>query len=234
MWVATVVDGFHVLAAGIWAGGILVLAITLPRALRAAGDARRDLLIGALRRFSRLAIIGLVVAAISGTTSALLQTGSLLDLPGTLWGRLLIVKVLIVALVVAIAPLVRRAGPSALRGLTAARALAEPFSQEARFDGRIASVDIAPAIATEENEVHVIVVDAGGRPAVDVTDATVFLSLPERGIEDLPVELVRIETAHWTGGVIPPFAGTWEVETRLVVDEFREEVMTATMEVGEP
>jgi copper transport protein len=256
VWVATVVDGFHVLAAGIWAGGILVLAITLPRALRAAGDARRDLLIGALRRFSRLAIIGLVVAAISGTTSALLQTGSLLDLPGTLWGRLLIVKVLIVALVVAIAPLVRRAGPSALRGLTAeaalvllvlavtaamtgiapspARALAEPFSQEARFDGRIASVDIAPAIATEENEVHVIVVDAGGRPAVDVTDATVFLSLPERGIEDLPVELVRIETAHWTGGVIPPFAGTWEVETRLVVDEFREEVMTATMEVGEP
>lgn len=255
-WIAVPVDGLHVLAAGIWAGGILVLATVLPRALRAAGDARRDLLIGALRRFSRLALIGLVIAAASGAASALLQTGSLLDLPGTPWGRLLIVKVLVVALIVGIAPLVRRAGPSALRGLTAeaalvllvlavtaamtgiapspARALAEPFSQEVRFEGRIATVDIAPAIATEENEVHVIVVDAGGRPAADVTDATVTLSLPERGIENLAVELVRIETAHWTGGVIPPFPGTWEVETRLVVDEFREEVLTATMEVGEP
>lgn len=255
-WIAIPVDALHVLAAGLWAGGILVLASALPRALRAAGSARRDLLLGALRRFSRLAIAGTLIGAATGTVSALLQAGSLTAIPETTWGRLLLLKVALVIVIIAIAAVVRRAGPSSLRGLTAeagvvllviavtaamtgiaprpATALAAPFSQEERFEGRIASIDITPAVAGEDNEVHVIVVDAGGRPAADVTEATMSLSLPERGIEALEVDLIRIETAHWTGGVIPPFPGAWEVETRLVIGEFREEVLTGTMEVGEP
>ena len=254
--IAIPIDALHVLAAGLWAGGILILASTLPRALRAAGDARQDLLIGALRRFSRLAIIGLVLAAISGTASALQQAGTLATIPETTWGRLLLVKIAVVIAIVIVAAVVRRAGSKTLRGLTVeaalvilvlavtaamtgiapqpAVALAAPFSQEERFEGRIATIDITPSVAGEDNEVHVIVVDAGGRPATDVTEATVILSLPARGIEGLAVELIRIEAAHWTGGVIPPFPGAWEVETRLVIDEFREVVLTGTMEVGEP
>lgn len=255
-WLAIPIDALHVVAAGLWAGGILLLAATLPRALKAAGDARRDLLIGALRRFSRLAIIGLVVAAVSGTGSALQQAGSLVAIPETAWGRLLLVKIALVVVIVLIALVVRRAGRGTLRALTTeamivvlilavtaamtgiaprpATALTAPFSQEERFEGRIATIDIAPSVAGEENEVHVIVVDAGGSPAAEVTEATVTLSSPSRGIEGLAVPLIRIEAAHWTGGVVPPFPGAWEVETRLVIDEFREVVLTGTMEVDEP
>lgn len=257
VWLATAVDGVHVAAAGLWGGGVLVLALTLPAVIaRLHGDARRGLLIGAIRRFTRLALVGLAVVAATGATSTLLTTRDLVGLPATAWGRLLILKLLLVVVALAIAVAIRRTRRDSTRGvvleagvilaillvtgaLTGVAPRAEtpvggPYSQEARLDGRIATIDITPALAGTDNEVHVIVVDTGGRPAADVTDATVTLSLPERDIGDVRVDLVQVGVAHWSGSVALPFSGSWEVETRLVIGEFREEILTGTMEVGAP
>jgi len=257
VWLVTAVDGVHVVGAGLWGGGILVLAVALPPVLRRIhGDTRRDLLLGVIRRFTQLAVVGLVAVGATGVTSAVLLSGDLAALPSTPWGRLLIGKLLLVAGAIAIAAVIRRTTRTPTRGIVleagvifavlvvtglltgvAPRAEAPvtgPYAQEARFDERIATVDITPALAGIDNEVHVIVVDARGRPAADVTEASVTLSLPDRDIRGLRVDLVQVAAAHWSGSVGLPLTGTWDVETRLVIGEFREEVLTGTMDVGSP
>ena len=87
----------HVLAAGVWFGGLVVMATTLTRRWRSGIplDAAPMAI-----RFSRAAAVALAVAAAAGIA----LTGTILDSPGDLlsstWGRVLLAKV---ALVVAVA-----------------------------------------------------------------------------------------------------------------------------------
>jgi copper transport protein len=83
----------HVLAAGVWVGGVLLMAWTL------ASRHRRSVPLDAAAmviRFSRIASIALAAVAIAGTALALAILDSPQDLFTTSWGRVLIVKVLAV------------------------------------------------------------------------------------------------------------------------------------------
>jgi copper transport protein len=97
--VATVV---HVGAMAVWVGGLVVVLIG---ALR-LGDASAALVV--VRRFSALAFWAVAVVVLSGVVQAYRQVGSFDALISTTYGRVLVVKTAVVAVLVAVAALARR------------------------------------------------------------------------------------------------------------------------------
>lgn len=94
------VDVLHLLAVAGWLGGLAALLTALHRA--PALDP------SAVRKFSRVAFVCVVVLAVTGIYQSWRQVGSWSALTGTDYGRLLIAKVVLVAALVAIARASRR------------------------------------------------------------------------------------------------------------------------------
>lgn len=256
-WPSVLLDWAHVLAAGVWGGGVIVLAIIAPSLYRATTPASRGVIVlGIVKRFTRLALGGLAVLVVTGAIGALILVGSISEIWQTPWGRVLIAKVSVVVLAVAIAGLTRRAAPSFLRAVqlealliiivialtgtlsglapqgSSSTPVTGPFRLEQRIDARIVNVDVVPGTVHALSDVHVIVVNDVGQPAVDVADATVTLSSPAQGITSLPVKLERVGAAHWAGKVTIPEPGPWTVTTHLRIGQFRDEVVVGTMTVS--
>ncbi|MBL8778325.1 MAG: copper resistance protein CopC/CopD [Acidimicrobiales bacterium] len=83
-WAAVVVDLVHLVAVGVWVGGLFALGCTL----RAAGDQA-----AMARRFSKVALVTVVAVAISGSLSAFWQLRSFDALLDTGFGQLLTAKI---------------------------------------------------------------------------------------------------------------------------------------------
>jgi copper transport protein len=104
----------HIVAAGVWIGGLLVLILAVrgePSEIRGA----------AVRRFSTTAGIAIVVVALTGTFRAVIEIGSIGQLFGSAFGILVLVKVALFLVLVVLGAVNRyrnvpRAS-SALRGL---------------------------------------------------------------------------------------------------------------------
>ncbi|MFE2247432.1 copper resistance CopC/CopD family protein [Streptomyces lavendulae] len=94
------VDILHLLAVAAWLGGLVALLV----ALHKVPDIERE----AVQRFSRVAFISVLVLAVTGVYQSWRQLGSWSALTGTSYGRLLIIKVALVAVLVAIAYLSRK------------------------------------------------------------------------------------------------------------------------------
>jgi putative copper export protein/mono/diheme cytochrome c family protein len=109
---AITADVVHLLAAGIWAGGLLHLASLLHATAGAAGADARPYAVLAARRFSALALVLVAIVAVSGAVSTLIEVGTIAGLIGTRHGRLLIVKLFLVALMLALAARNRRVMPA--------------------------------------------------------------------------------------------------------------------------
>ncbi|GLX34690.1 transport integral membrane protein [Streptomyces roseochromogenus] len=98
--IAMPVDILHLLAVAAWLGGLVALLV----ALHKVPDIERE----AVQRFSRVAFISVLVLAVTGVYQSWRQLGSWSALTGTSYGRLLIIKVALVAVLVAIAYLSRK------------------------------------------------------------------------------------------------------------------------------
>ncbi|MFE0464973.1 copper resistance protein CopC [Kitasatospora sp. NPDC058965] len=107
----------HVTAMAVWAGGVGTLALL---AVRAGAGAQ---LAAAAARFSRLAVAAVALLAVTGAWQAFREVGSPAALTGTPYGRLLLAKVAVLALVLAAAAVVRgrvrrpAAGPGVRRAV---------------------------------------------------------------------------------------------------------------------
>jgi copper transport protein len=97
------VDLVHLLAVAVWLGGLAALLVAL---FRAPEDARIET--EAVRRFSRLAFVSVLVLAATGTYQSWRQVGTWSALTGTSYGQLLLVKVGLVAVLLGIAWVSRR------------------------------------------------------------------------------------------------------------------------------
>jgi copper transport protein len=95
--VAMPVDIVHLLSVAAWLGGLAALLA----ALRAAGDGVTPPA-GAVRRFSRLAFGSVLAVVATGTYQSWRQLGSWSALTDTTYGRLLLVKIALVAVLVAL------------------------------------------------------------------------------------------------------------------------------------
>ncbi|WPR52158.1 copper resistance protein CopC [Streptomyces sp. S399] len=98
--IAMPVDILHLLAVAAWFGGLTALLLALYR----APSVERS----AVRRFSGVAFASVVVLALTGLYQSWRQVGSWSALTGTSYGQLLLVKVGLVALLVAVAGLSRQ------------------------------------------------------------------------------------------------------------------------------
>lgn len=134
---AIVADVGHLLAAGIWAGALPALVLLLRAASRAAGADTRPYAVLTARRFSRAALGIVLVIVATGFVIAGAQVGSIGALLGTAYGRLLLVKLALVALALVVAAVGRRrwlpalGGEAATVGRPAMRRLAVSVAIEA-------------------------------------------------------------------------------------------------------
>jgi copper transport protein len=99
VWLATTVDAFHLVAVATWFGGLVLLATALV-ARRARPVGERAVLVV---RFSALAAVVLTVVLAAGLTLGWFEVRAVRALTSTTYGWLFLVKVTIVAGVVAVA-----------------------------------------------------------------------------------------------------------------------------------
>lgn len=100
-------DVLHLVASGLWLGGLLPFAVTLALARR-QGPAGLALARGATARFSVLALASVVVLLGTGIVNTYVLAGSVPALLGTPYGRLLIVKIILFAVMICVAAVNRR------------------------------------------------------------------------------------------------------------------------------
>ncbi|WP_046777598.1 copper resistance CopC/CopD family protein [Streptomyces yangpuensis] len=93
-------DILHMLAVATWLGGLSALLVALHKV---PGIER-----SAVRGFSRVAFVSVVVLAVTGVYQAWRQTGSWSALTGTEYGRLLLLKVALVAVLLGVASMSRK------------------------------------------------------------------------------------------------------------------------------
>jgi putative copper export protein/methionine-rich copper-binding protein CopC len=100
---AVPVDWLHLLSTSLWVGGIIFIALTLMPALwgyESPDHARA--LVTLLPRFSVIALVGVTVAALTGSFNADVQLTSWNQFIDTTYGRTLIVKILLVVVMMLI------------------------------------------------------------------------------------------------------------------------------------
>ena len=96
-------DAVHLLAGGLWLGGLVPLGALAIRAQQADGRAWIGLLQRALPRFSRVTYGAVALVALSGIVNAALLLGGIDALTQTAYGRLLLIKLSLVLLLLALA-----------------------------------------------------------------------------------------------------------------------------------
>ncbi|MGH8802102.1 MAG: copper homeostasis membrane protein CopD [Casimicrobiaceae bacterium] len=96
-------DGMHLLAAGAWLGALPGLAIAAAAAKRSATAAALDSAARATRRFSVLGVICVGTLIATGIVNSWFLVGSRLALVGTPYGRWLLLKIALFAVMVVIA-----------------------------------------------------------------------------------------------------------------------------------
>jgi putative copper resistance protein D len=91
--VAVLADAVHLVAAGVWLGALLPLALLLRAASRESGADARPYAVIAVRRFSTVALAAMVVIVATGVWNTWVEVGGVPALVGTRYGRLLLVKI---------------------------------------------------------------------------------------------------------------------------------------------
>ena len=101
-------DFLHLIAAGLWLGGLIPLALLLAYLHRFREEASVAAAYHAARRFSNLGIVAVGTLLISGTINAWFLIGGMQALIGTSYGRLLILKITLFAAMVCLAGINRQ------------------------------------------------------------------------------------------------------------------------------
>ena len=101
-WIEVPIDLLHTVAAAIWIGGLFALALVVPRVV-----APPEVVTAAVRRFSRLALASVVVLVVTGAVRALSELSAVSQLWTTSYGRAILVKTGIFAVLVGAATVSR-------------------------------------------------------------------------------------------------------------------------------
>jgi copper transport protein len=92
-WFGIGLDALHLIAAGLWAGGIAALALLRPPGGWRSAEARQ-----LIRRFTPVALGAFATTIVAGGLEAIQQLGSIQSLYETSYGRVLLVKMALIAL----------------------------------------------------------------------------------------------------------------------------------------
>ncbi len=97
------IDITHLLGTGLWVGALVPLALLLRAASREDGADSRPYAVLAARRFSRAALITMLLLMGSGVMNAIVQVESIAGLAGTTHGRLLLAKLAVLVPILVLA-----------------------------------------------------------------------------------------------------------------------------------
>lgn len=229
-----VLDGVHFGFVIVWLGGLLLFTLGGRAWL---SDTEGEPVV---RRFSAIATVAVPVIVVTGTLQAIELAGGLDAITETDWGRRLLVKVSIVAVLVALGGvsrwLLRVSGASSLRRTVAAEAVvgllvlgvtaamldlppvaaakSQVFNTAIAEAGVLADVTVTPG-RVGANEMHVVLTPPGGS-LTPIAAASARVALPERDLPAAPVELSLIGSNHYTGVVTIPYPGEWRLD--LVIE----------------
>jgi putative copper export protein/methionine-rich copper-binding protein CopC len=138
---AVPVDWLHLLSTAVWVGGIIFIALVLMPILWQDDEPTRraEALVKLLPRFSVIALVGVTVAALSGSFNADVQLTSWSQFIDTTYGRTLIIKILLVIVMIMISAYhafrIRPALARELRAWNQLEDLALPASAGAETNG---------------------------------------------------------------------------------------------------
>ncbi len=237
---AVLSTGIHVVAASTWAGGLVLLIL-----------AQRQKTPVDLRRWSSLAQVAVITIVVTGTANALRQVGSIEAARTTAYGRLLIVKLVVVATMLVLGGWQRRGLTSiklravaaeamlaaivlglstVLSSMVPARAsVSRPISIRVQTDSTRSDITIDPA-RTGTNVIHIYVFGLDG-VTLPIEDANFELTHLATGTT-LEVDPFKAGRGHEEArGVRLPLKGTWQLEARIYLSEFEVEQSTSTFEV---
>lgn len=226
-WASVVVDMVHLVGVGLWVGALAVIVLDRSRWLADAA---------AVARFSTMAGIAVPVIVATGVVQTLMIVGNPLTLVDYRYGRLLLVKISLVAVIVVLGGVSRRilrnfgadrlrvsvtveavvgaaiiAITAVLTGVPPSQASTiEPFVGSQVRNEIIVEVTISPA-RVGATEIHVVFVPPGGSlERIDLTD--VRIGLPERGVPNGSITLRQVGPNHWSGTHTFVFAGEWNFD----------------------
>ena len=223
-------DMIHLAAISTWVGALLVLVVV---------SRDSDVEIEATR-FSRMATWSMPLVVLTGVVQGLHLLGGISTITETNFGKLLLVKTVLVGGVVVFGSKAR--GKLQLGGfssiakvikwestlvvlvlaVTSLMVAQSPnsttptsvsFSVTKVQNSIVAELSVVPAVVGAA-EVHVVLSPPGGSlsPAKSVT---VQFDLPSRNIPPVPVTMTEIGPNHWIGIVQFPFSGAWNMKARV-------------------
>jgi len=223
-------DMIHLAAISTWVGALLALAVV----------SKDNNVENETKRFSRMATWSMPVVVVTGVVQGLHLLGGISTITDTNFGKLLLLKTLLVAGVVLLGSTARSQlhadGFSSITKVirwestvvvlvlavtslmvaqspTSTEPTSVSFSATKVQNGIVAELTVVPAVVGTA-EVHVILTPPGGSltPAKSVT---VQFDLPARSIPPIPVNMTEIGPNHWIGIVQFPFSGEWNMNTRV-------------------
>lgn len=145
-------DTLHLLAASAWIGGLVPLALALASAQRLGGEAGDRIAIGASARFSTLGLVSVGTLVATGLVNAWFLAGSVASITGTEYGRLLMIKLALFAVMFSVASVNRIALADRLPDASAIRQLRINCGVE--FAIGLAVVVIASTLGTLPPPLH--------------------------------------------------------------------------------
>jgi copper transport protein len=163
-WIEPPADFLHVAAAAMWLGGLVALAFVVPRSAQPP-----EIKAAALRRFSRVALVSVIVIAVTGVLRALSELAAVSQLWTTGYGRAIGAKSFLFALLVLLGWLSRS---RVAAGLTRVRR--SVAGEVAVFLGVIVAVAILTALPPGRRVQSAPAAVPVTRPSVPAADATVL------------------------------------------------------------
>lgn len=146
---AVAVDFIHLVAAAVWAGGLIFLAILLLLLHRRQAAPDPDLMVLLLKRFSLSAQIAVFILALTGFFSSFVQLPDPGSLIYTTYGRVLLIKLAIVVAIITLAFFNNRAVQRAEETVTCQRKLRRFSRRVAAEAGITALLFIAVAVLVQ-------------------------------------------------------------------------------------
>jgi copper transport protein len=244
-WLTRPTVFLHGVGIAFWIGALMPLA--------AMAGYPKAALLPVLNRFSRIAVAVVGVLVLSGLMLSVIQLESLDAIIGTKYGLILSIKLILVAVLLALAGLNRYLLMPALAadplktkplrrsilaecavviGILAVvagwrftpppRALAAvetPLALHIHTENAMFQVLISPGRAGTDG--FVLQLMTGDGAPLPAKEATLVLSLPERGIEPLERAATRGADGYWSVQRVPiPYPGRWHIRIEALVSDF--------------
>jgi len=224
-------DALHLLAIGSWIGGLFALVLLGRERTRTPEDQ-----LALADGFSRIAQRALPLVVLTGVVQTWLLVGDVTQILDTQYGRSLVVKFALVAVVVALSgtarAALRRRDSSSLRTTVAFEAVvalvvialtasltglspktvsaAAPYQETILGDDVFVTLAVTPA-RVGPSEVHLIMARAGGVLG-EIADVELRIGSESMQLPMGPVPLTRIAPNHYTAQITFAFAGEWSAE----------------------